>query len=449
MSEAEARGPRKGLANVARNLGWMLASRGVTALLSLVYLAIVTRTLGVTNFGRFAIITGASQVLAVLVGFQTWQIIVRYGTAHLAAGDNDRLARLFHASAALDAASAVVGAALSAVILFMWGDMLGIGPTLWRATLAFTIVQLLSLRSTPLGILRLHDRFSLAAIAESTTPIVRLVGAGLIALLHPTLQGFLVAWMAAELLTAAAYWIMVARTGRFRPFGSVGRGLKAVFADNPGIIRFAITTNANSTLSLSGKQIPLLLVGAFAGTTAAGEFRLGAQLAQSMTKLSQMLTRAAFPEIVRSIDAGGLRRVGRMLARSVGVASIIAALVFGLVLLIGRPVLGLVGGPAYVGAYPILLWLSAAGCVDLITVGFEPVLMAAGRTGRAFLIRLAATTALVAVTLMLAPELGAVGIASAVLVYSVVMALLLALLLARTVNGDTSRPAPEPQPEPR
>ena len=168
-----------------------------------------------------------------------------------------------------------------------------------------------------------------------------------------------------------------------------------------------------------------------------------------MTKLSQMLTRAAFPEIVRSIDAGGLRRVGRMLARSVGVASIIAALVFGLVLLIGRPVLGLVGGPAYVGAYPILLWLSAAGCVDLITVGFEPVLMAAGRTGRAFLIRLAATAALVAVTLMLAPELGAVGIASAVLVYSVVMALLLALLLARTVNGDTSRPAPEPQPEPR
>lgn len=436
---------RQGMASVMRNLGWMLASRGVTALLSLVYLAIVTRTLGVTDFGRFAIIVGASQVLAVLVGFQTWQIIVRYGTAHLAAGDEDRLARLFQASAALDAASAVVGAGVSAVILSLWGEMLGIGPTLWRATLLFTIVQLISIRSTPLGILRLHDRFSLAAIAESTTPVARLIGAGLVALIHPTLQGFLVAWMVAELLTAIAYWTMVARTGRFHPFGSQGRGLQAVFADNPGIIRFAVSTNANSTLGLSGKQIPLLLVGAFAGTTAAGEFRLGAQLAQAMTKLSQLLARAAFPEIVRSVDAGGLRRIGRLLARSVAVASIVAALAFGLVLLAGRPVLALVGGPEYVGAYPILVWLAAAGCIDLITVGFEPVLMAADRAGNAFLIRLAATVALLAATMVLAPQLGAVGIASAVLIYSIVMALLLATLLVRTVSGEESRPVPEPR----
>ena len=48
---------------IARNLGWMLASRGVLAVLSLVYLAIVTRTLGVAGFGRFALITGASQAL--------------------------------------------------------------------------------------------------------------------------------------------------------------------------------------------------------------------------------------------------------------------------------------------------------------------------------------------------------------------------------------------------
>lgn len=430
---------QKGLASVARNLGWMLASRGFTALLSLVYLAIVTRTLGLANFGRFALITGASQVLAVLVGFQTWQIIVRYGTAHLAAGDEDRLARLFRACAALDAGSAIVGAGLSALILALWGDLLGIGPTLWRATLIFTVVQLISIRSTPLGILRLYDRFPLAALAESTTPIVRLLGAGMVALFHPTLQGFLVAWMAAELLTAATYWVMIARTGCFHPFAAKGRGLRAVLTDNIGIVRFALSTNANSTLSLSGKQIPLLLVGAFAGTAAAGEFRLGAQLAQAMTKLSQLLARAAFPEIVRSVDAGGLRQLGRFLTRSVTVAAIVSAVAFGIVLLGGLPVLTLVGGPEYAGAYPILLWLAAAGCIDLITVGFEPVLMAADRAGQAFVTRLAATGALVLATIFLAPRLGAVGIASAVLIYSLVMALLLALLLGHAVRQAEPR----------
>ena len=56
----------------ARNLGWLLASRSVLAILSLFYLGIATRSLGVVGFGRFALITGAAQTLATLVAFQSW-----------------------------------------------------------------------------------------------------------------------------------------------------------------------------------------------------------------------------------------------------------------------------------------------------------------------------------------------------------------------------------------
>src|SRR3546814_2806880 len=57
-----ARLPR-GVRAAARNLGWLLASRGVLAVLSLVYLGVATRTLGAADFGRFALITGASQAI--------------------------------------------------------------------------------------------------------------------------------------------------------------------------------------------------------------------------------------------------------------------------------------------------------------------------------------------------------------------------------------------------
>ncbi|MGN6376843.1 MAG: lipopolysaccharide biosynthesis protein [Sphingomonas sp.] len=431
------------LGGVIRNLGWLLAGRGVTALLSLVYLAIVTRTLGVTDFGRFAIIVGASQVLTVLVGFQTWQIIVRYGTAHLQSGDARGLGRLFRACTTLDAFTAVAGTLAAAVILSLWGDKLGIGETLSRATLLFTVVQLLSIRSTPLGILRLRDRFSFAALADSTTPIARSIGAALVMLVHPTLQGFLVAWMVAELLTSAAYWTTAMHSGRFDPRPLGWGKMRRVMAENPGFTRFALSTNASSTLSLSGKQIPLLLVGGMAGTAAAGEFRLAAQLAQSLTKLSQLLARAAFPEIVRSVAAGRLAQIGRFLVRSVTIAGIVSVVVFALVLLIGRPVLALVGGQAFAGAYPILLWLVAAGCVDLATVGFEPVLMAADRAGQAFFVRLVATAMLIGGAVLLTPQMGATGIAGAMLIYSLVMAALMALLLVTTVRAGRGAERPE------
>ena len=101
----------------------------------------------------------------------------------------------------LDAASAILGIAAAAVILHFFADAFGLSDTLARATLIFNVIMLISLRSTPLGILRLRDRYSLAAAAESATPTFRLIGAVLAWAVHPKLQGFLIAWAAAELLT--------------------------------------------------------------------------------------------------------------------------------------------------------------------------------------------------------------------------------------------------------
>lgn len=422
-----------GVRAIARNLSWMLASRGVLAVLSLVYIAIVTRTLGVSNFGRFALIVGASQALATLVGFQTWQIIVQYGTAYVHSGDEARLSKLVRACGLLDLGSAVAGTLLAAVVIYNWGEALGVREVHARATMLFTVAQLLSIRSTPLGVLRMRDRFSLAALADSVTPLVRLVGAALAVVIKPTVSGFLVAWALAEVLTAAAYWILLARTGDLQLLKR-GGSLKGVIREHPGIVRFALSTNANSTLGLSSKQVPLLLVGGIAGTASAGAFRLALQLAQALTKFSQLLARAAFPEIVRAVGTGGMHRVGGLIGRSFLMTSIIAAVVFVIIVVAGKPVLTLMGGSAFARGYPILIWLAAAGCVDLMIVGFEPLLLAANRSGLTFVVRLIAAAVLFAVAFLLDDRLGVIGVAIAVVANSLVIALLLGIATMRLLR---------------
>ena len=429
---------------IARNLGWMLASRGVLAVLSLVYLAIVTRTLGLANFGRFSLIIGASQTLAVLVGFQTWQIIVRYGVDHLRTADRGKLARLLQACALLDTGSAVVGTVLAVAVIALWGHALGVTPVHARAAVLFTAVQLLSIRSTPLGILRMRDRFSLAALADSVTPLVRLFGAAAAAVLMPTITGFLLAWGLAEVLTAAAYWGLLARTGDLPLLTRRVPDLRGVIRDHPGIIRFALGTNANSTLGLSSKQIPLLLVGGTAGPASAGAFRLALQLAQALTKLAQLIARAAFPEFVRAVGAGGMQHIGRLILRSCGLATVVAAIVFLVVVAAGRPALILMGGREFARAYPALIWLGAAGCIDLVTAGFEPLLMAADRTGRAFIARLFGTAGLLAISFWLSASLGAVGVAIGVLGNSIIVAVLLAVATVLLLRTGATRPFSTP-----
>lgn len=420
---------------VVRNFGWMLASRGLAAVFSLIYLAIITRTLGVSGFGKFALITGAAQMLANLLAFQTWQIIVQYGVNHIENGDDSRLARLYRSAVLLDAASAVLGIIASAVILHFFAAALGMTPTLARATLIFNIIMLVSLRSTPLGIMRLRDRFSYAAAADSATPTLRLIGAVAVTFIHPKLQGFLIAWAIAELLTAAAHWYAVHKIGDLRLMLRKGHGAKQVLTDNPGIVRFSLTSNFSQSLFLSAKQIPLFLVGGLTGTAAAGAFRLAAQLSRSLTTVSQMVAKAAFPEIVRAVRNQGVGSLSGMILHSVRVALAVSSVVFVLVVLFGQWILETVGGVEFGVAYLSLLWLAAAACTDLVTVAFEPSIMAAHRAHLAFLARLAATGIMIGGAFLLEPIMGADGVAAAVFANAVSQAVLLGLIVARLVKS--------------
>jgi len=409
---------------VVRNLGWLVASRGVLAVLSLFYLAIATRSLGLVGFGRFALIIGAAQALAGLVTFQTWQVVVRYGMDPMNRGDDGELADLFRASLLLDLASAALGTLLAAVILAVWGEAFGIGPTLKRATLVFVVVQLLTIRSTPLGILRLRDRFKDSAIGDSITPVTRFLGAGAIALLHPTVQGFLGAWAVAEILTAAGYWRLMVRSGDLALIRR-GRSPLRYLRDRAGLVRFALSTNASATLGLSTKQVPLLVVGAALGPAAAGTFRLASQLAQALAKVSQLLSRAAFPELVRAAQGTRAAALRRLLARMAAAGLAAGAVILAVVWLVGDDVLRLVGGNGYVSAYPVLLWMSLAGCTELATFGLETVLTARGRAGTVFLARAVSVVVILAAAAWALPVLGTVGMAVAVAAGSLSAALLI------------------------
>ncbi|MES3091814.1 lipopolysaccharide biosynthesis protein [Sphingomonas aerolata] len=442
MTQAPAPSPttkdfRGVLRSAARNLGWLLASRSVLAILSLFYLGFATRTLGVVDFGRFALITGAVQALTTFVGFQTWQIIVQYGVQPLHDGDSPRLARLFRLAARLDLSSAILGALLTIGILQIWANAFGIPRDLMHYTLVFAVIQLLTIRSTPLGILRLRDKFSLSALADSMTPVIRFVGAGAAMLFDPTIRGFMIAWAAAELVTAATYWMMVWRSGDFALMLGGRSGWRALVAENPGVVKFALSTNASATLGLSSKQIPLLLVGASIGPAAAGAFRLAAQVAQALAKLSQLLSRAAFPEIVRAVRTAAPERLRYILVRTMLASSAAALAILAVVALIGEPMLKLVGGKSFGSAYPVLLWLAAAGCFDLATVSLDTVLTAVNRAGTVFAIRVVGVILLFIGAFALMPLYGSSGVAMGVAIGSVAVAILLGFAAA---NLTRSRP---------
>ena len=70
---------RGGLLNILKNVAWLMGGKGFGAICSIAYLAILSRSLGLKDFGHFSLIFATGLALVALASFQTWQTVVKFG----------------------------------------------------------------------------------------------------------------------------------------------------------------------------------------------------------------------------------------------------------------------------------------------------------------------------------------------------------------------------------
>ena len=98
----------RGFANILRNLAWLVGGKGFGALCSLVYLAVLSRSLGLKDFGHFSLIFGTGQALVAIASFQTWQTIVKFGADPVHRGEWAKFGRLAWLCGSIDVAGATL-----------------------------------------------------------------------------------------------------------------------------------------------------------------------------------------------------------------------------------------------------------------------------------------------------------------------------------------------------
>ena len=361
------------MTRLLRNIGWLLTGRGVNALLSLVYLALATRTLGIDGFGYFALVVALGQTVTGLANFQTWQFVVRWGASEEGPGEATGFA------IALDLLSLVLGTVLAAGLVWSADFWLPLPDDLLWVAFGYCMVSLLAIRTTPTGLLRLRFKYGLATAAEAVQPAIRAAGAVLAWLFMPTVTGFVLAWAAAEVAVAAALWIVAARHERI-DLSQIS--LKKIPRDHPGAWRFVWSTNMSGSLSVGGKQVMILLVGAIGGEAFAGGFRVASQLGQALVSLAQTVSKAIYPELVHAQDAA--HDIARRMANIALVGGVLAV---GFALLFGRWGLEAIAGPEFGVVYWTMVILAVAGAIELVGASLESLLVSAGRAGTAFLVR--------------------------------------------------------------
>ena len=193
----EARSP---LARILANTAWLLGGKGFGAVCGIAYLAILTRSLGLKDFGHFSLIFGTAQALIAIAGFETWRVVVRYGAEHVHARDWDRFGRLGMLCGVIDAVGAVLGCGIAFTVIYGFSDALELNPRYIDTAFWFCCAMLWALVSAPTGIVRALHRFDRAVYVEAVVPLGRLLAALAIWWTGPSVARFLMAWALIDLI---------------------------------------------------------------------------------------------------------------------------------------------------------------------------------------------------------------------------------------------------------
>ena len=365
------------LRSLLRNTSYLGISRVVAAVCGIATIALAGRGLGLLLLGTLILITSYTKAVSGLAKFQSWQVIVRYGGHGVAHGDAEHFKVATGFAFSLDLVSGIAGMIVAVILLPFISEWVGIDRQyLWLAMLYCTLLPTMG-AATPSGVLRVLDRFDLIGWSDTVTPITRAILAAIAYASHAPFTAYVALWyvtdLAGDLFTWFLAWREMRRTGHLE-------GIRPTLRPTvlPGAWRFAIDVNLAASVQAIWGPSGRLVVGGLLGPAGAALFRVASTLADSAQKPADLLGRAFYPEVMR-MDLT-TKTPWKLMLRIMVLASGTAFLAIGLLILGGRPLLSLVFGKAFLGAYAPLVLLMIIPFLGIFSFPLTPMLYALGRS---------------------------------------------------------------------
>lgn len=412
MAESDAKQNESAslLHRAAKNFGKLFRGQSVAAVLELLSVGLLARTLTPAYLGHIVLIQSYVLIIRGLLNFKLFEVIVRFGVPLLEADKQQAFRQLLRLTLLIDFLTSVITTVVAVALAPLVGNMLGWDEQLVSTTMMYSIVLLSFGFGTAKGVLRLFDRHDVLGNQLMVGPVLRLLGVLVVMALNPTVFAFAMALLLAT-ATGNIYLIVRGWTELRQQVGHIGvtgPSLRTWREQFPGLDRFLAIVYWQANLDLLPKQISILLAGTLLGPAGAGLLRLARETTKVLSKPGALVRQVLFPDMVR-MWVRGAEAFGFLLAR----AMLFSAL-FGLVFIVaslfgGAQLLAVALGADYAAAGPLMSLLLLATTLELLATVLRSAGYAMGHAGKILKLHIFSAVLYLTAFAVLTPHYGLTG----------------------------------------
>jgi O-antigen/teichoic acid export membrane protein len=390
--------------------------------LGMITLAVMAHMLGATLLGLLAMIEAYTKLVDQLFRLETWQAFIRYGADALESGDEVRFRRLVKLGVAADMMGALLAGTVAFLAVPLVASWLAWDETTQLMAQVYCIAILFGISSTPIGILRLFDRFAQIAWLSPLLALVRL--GGVIALwawggsLWSILILEIILQCAERLILSWMAWRELRRQGYRSAMREPLRGSISYF---PGITSFVFAANGIVLIRKSTQELDIIVVGGIAGPAGAGIYLFARKFGMAAIKAGSMIQQVAFPDLSRLWVRRDLSNFVATIHRMETMTLLFSAMVVATVLLWGDDLIKAIAGPSFEDALLPLIVQSVASLLFLAGSILRPALAAMHLQMQMLAIVAVSAMAFYLALFIAVPALGVVGASIAHIIFNLVL----------------------------
>jgi O-antigen/teichoic acid export membrane protein len=360
------------IGKIIRTAGVILTGNLASAALGIVSFAIVARSLGAEMLGYFALAQAYVLIINDLFNVQTWESLIKFG----AKKDIDHdLGRIVKTNILIEICAALLAFTIAFTLIDEIGRMLGWDRTLIDLARLYCFIIPVTLTTLTIGVPRLYDKFAIIAKIQFASAIVKIL---LVLLVHYRgggVQHFLLAYLAAEIVTNVS--LIVYSLTLVRRRGAVD-WLRTRVKLTGNEVRFLWWTNLRTIVRIPVRQLDLLIMNQFLSMQVVGIYKTYKEVVGVISRLGDPLNQALYPEYAKLIGADKVedsltvtRKLNRILL------SVSAAVFLGY-LLTSHFVISRIFGAEYLEYMLAFYLLVLLNCINLYLTPLNSLFIAAG-----------------------------------------------------------------------
>ena len=428
IGDSTISGSKSPFQRIMRNMGHLLSGKAVAGIMSMVYIALAARALGVGGYGTLNLVHAYATFFGTLLALSGFHGIVRYGARSLQAMDYVNFWALVRLLAAIELSMAFVAMICAALLSPFAVNLLHLSDAAAEWMIYYVLAIFATARATPQGVLQLANRFDLIGLQQTVMPVVRLIGVAILWWFGAGLTGFLFVWLASALLEGLSMWVIAYVVARRKGWVSqTNFSVKEILGAHDGLVRFVGVTNIDLTLrDLAPKATPLI-IGWMLGPVATGLYVLAQRASAVLVQPAQLLSQASYSVIAELAVGRQFAKANAALRKSIAMSATGGGAAAILFTLFPQQILQLLGGRAFAAGGDLLIMIGLASAILSITPVLSAAVTAFGYPGRSTAINLSCSLGTLPLLFFLLGQFGVNGAGIYALIQSTLFTVLLAL----------------------